>query len=78
MISLFLLERADLSEHLTNAVDACHKGIDLFFCIVKGEAGTNGAFDAEAVHEGFCTVVTCAHSNAEAIKEGAEVEVVNE
>jgi hypothetical protein len=29
------------------------------------------------VHEGFCTVVTCAHSNAEAIKEGAEVEVVD-
>lgn len=56
------------SEHLPNTVDTFHEGIDLFFGIIKGETGSNGAFDTKTMHQGFGTMMTCADSDAQSVE----------
>ena len=73
----FVAEGTGGSEHLADASDACDEGIDVVPRVVEGEAGTAGAFDAEAVHEGLGTMVTCAHGYAEAVEECTQVKVVD-
>ena len=66
-----------LSEHLSDAVEACHQGIYLFLRVIQGEGGADGSGDAETVHQGLRTVMTGADGNAEAVEQGADVEVVD-
>ena len=66
-----------LSEHLPDAVEACHQGIDFFLRVVQGEGGADGAGDAETVHQGLRTVMTGADGDAETVEQGADVEVVD-
>ena len=66
-----------LSEHLSDAVEACHQGIHLFLRVVQGEGGADGAGNAETVHQGLRTVMTGADGYAETVEQGADVEVVD-
>ena len=66
-----------LSEHLSDAVEACHQGIDFFLRVVQGEGGADGSGDAETVHQGLRTVMTGADGYAETVEQGADVEVVD-
>ena len=66
-----------LSEHLPDAVEACYQGIYFFLRVVQGEGGADGSGDAETIHQGLRTVMTRADGNAEAVEQGADVEVVD-
>ena len=65
-------------KHLLDAADACDQGIDVVPCVVEGEAGAAGAFDAEAMHQGLGTMMPGADSDAEAVEQGTHVEMVDE
>lgn len=69
--------RENISEHLTDALNGRNEGIYFFTCVVEGEGGADGTFDAESAHEGFGTVVTGANGDTESVEQGAKVEVVN-
>ena len=62
---------------MLDAEDGGDEGIDFLTGIVEGKGGAAGAFDAQAVHQGLGTMVARAHGNAEAVEQGAHVEVVD-
>jgi hypothetical protein len=66
-----------LSEHLSDAVEACHQGIYLFLRVVQGEGGADCSADTQTIHQGLRTVMTRADGDAEAVEQGADVEVVD-
>ena len=66
-----------VSEHLADTFDTCDEGIYIVTGVVEGEGGTDSAFDAEAPHEGFGTVVTGADGDAETVEQGAKVKVMD-
>lgn len=53
-----------LPKHLYHTFYACNEGINFLDGVVEREGGTNGAFNTQAVHEGFGTMVTGANRNA--------------
>ena len=66
-----------LSEHLPYPLNPRHQRVHLFLRVVQPERGTHRAFDAEARHERLGAVMPCAHGDAQAVEQGAEVEVVD-
>ena len=66
-----------VSKHVSHSFDACHQGIHFFMGVVDAKGGTEGAFYAEAMHQGLSTMVARADGYAEAIEQGAHVEVVD-
>lgn len=64
-------------KHLLDALDASNEDIDVFAGVVEGEAGTAGAFDAQAAHQRLGTMMACADGNAQAVEQCAHIEVVD-
>ena len=62
-----------LAEHGADAGEGGEEGIDVGLGVVEGEGGTDGAGDAEAIHERLGTVVTRADGDAEVVEERAHV-----
>ena len=66
-----------LSEHLPYPLNPRHQRVHLFLRVVQPERGAHRAFDAEARHERLGAVMPRAHGDAQAVEQGAEVEVVD-
>ena len=64
-------------EHLLYAEDGSNEGIHFLTGVVKSEGRTASAFDAEAMHERFGTVMTRADGDAEAVEQSAPVEMMD-
>ena len=64
-------------EHLLDTENGRNKRIHLLVSVVECKGGTASAFDAEAMHERFGTVVARTDSYAETVEEGAHVEVMD-
>ena len=65
------------SEHLGDTSDGIDEGVNFIGRRIESKTYTCGTFNLKSMHEWFCTVVTSADGDAEAVEEGAEVEVVD-
>ena len=70
-------QMASGSKHLTDPTDAVHQYVHLLKGIVEGERSAYRSKNAQAVHQGLGTVVAGAYGDAEAVEQGADVEVVD-
>ena len=66
-----------LSEHLPHPFNPRHEHIHLFPRIIQPERRAHRPFDAEACHQRLGAVMACADGDAEAVQQGAHVEVVD-
>ena len=55
-------------KHFADTLYATDEGIDILSGVVDGEAGAASAFDTQAAHQGFGTMMTCTYGDAESVK----------
>lgn len=72
-----LRQRWQVSEHLANAPNARHKGVDLLSRVVKGKRSAHRTQHSQAIHQRLRAVVTRANSNAQLVEQSAHIHVVD-
>ena len=75
---IFRKSLKNLLQHTHRPQQAVVQNVNLFGGIVEGYRSTDGAWNAEVLHNWLGAVGACAHGNAHFVEKGANVERVGE
>ncbi len=62
-----------LLKHLNHSLNACHKGVYLFFCIVECEGSTDCSRNIETFHKWLGAMMTCADCYSELVEKCSQI-----
>ena len=65
------------SKHLADSTDASNQRVYLFLRVIEGEGCTDSTADAQSVHQGLCTMMTCADGNAQTVEQGTHIQMMD-